>query len=105
MKLLRHDFFRHTIFLTLSSIGHRLMPESLTWLLSTDRLEKAEEVIKKACKFNGVDEPKKMFIMERENPNFEMPAMDTDRHETGSVLDLFRFPKMRKYTLIMFFEW
>ena len=49
------------------SIFNRFLPESIPWLVVNNRVDQAEEVLKKAAKFNGITLPDKFL---------EKPASD-----------------------------
>lgn len=78
------------------------IPESVRWLLSKNRIEEAKELIQHAAKQNGVhvtdDLLNGMLINEIEK------SEDSEEKES-SVLDIFRYPQLRKRALIIFFDW
>ncbi|XP_003971522.2 solute carrier family 22 member 2-like [Takifugu rubripes] len=73
------------------------VPESPRWLLSQKKFPKALEITKAIAKEN-----KKKF-----SSNFEALTTDDDEGDapSASILDLFRTPNMRKYTLILMYIW
>ncbi|KAI5617170.1 solute carrier family 22, member 13 [Silurus asotus] len=72
-----------------------ILPESARWLLTQGRQEEAKKIILKAARINGRNVPE--YLLER------LEAENTV--QTGSMLDLFRVPSLRKRTLIMCYIW
>jgi len=76
------------------------IPESIRWLLSKNRKSEAIVIIKKAAKENGVTVPQAVL------DNLIEPGLEKRQNEEQpSVLDIFRFPNLRKKALIIFFNW
>lgn len=78
------------------------IPESSRWLLSKNRKEEAIKIIEDVAKENKVTIPKEVLDSigddQKEvvkNPNVKQP----------SLLDLFRYPNLRKKTLLIFLDW
>lgn len=82
---------------------YRLIPESVRWLLSKNRVDEAKAVIQKCAKVNGVDitdvRLDELLKMGEENKKKYDPKM------TASVIDLFKHSNLRKRSLIIFFDW
>ncbi|XP_044531420.1 solute carrier family 22 member 13 [Gracilinanus agilis] len=72
-----------------------VLPESARWLLTQDRVEEAKELVQKAAAMNKRSvspETLNQLASEKTAPK-------------GNVLDLFRHPRLRKVTLILFCVW
>ncbi|XP_051167879.1 organic cation transporter protein-like [Leptopilina boulardi] len=77
------------------------IPESCRWLLTKDRKEEAKALLQKAAKINGKDisdETMEMLLMQKE-------ADSTANIKTPSVLDLMRYPNLRRKTLLLCCNW
>lgn len=81
-----------------------IIPESARWLLSKNRKHEAIENIKKAAKVNKVTIPEEILfnLLDSEGEKKETPAQP---EQTASVFDLFKYPNLRKKTLLIFFDW
>nr|XP_023017401.1 organic cation transporter protein-like [Leptinotarsa decemlineata] len=81
------------------------IPESARWLLSKNKTTEAKKLIQIAAKSNKVtisDDTLDMLLVSVE----EELGINTKKSEnTGTVLDLFRYPNLRKKSLIIFFDW
>ena len=78
------------------------MYESPKWLLSKDKNEKAEKIVKKIVKFNKRNNNAENEIqLEKE---LYMNA-DLDGNEKSNYFDLFKTRNLRKMTLIQYFIW
>lgn len=78
----------------------RFVPESARWLLTKGRVQEAKAIFEKIASSNG----KKL------SPDTldELLNHDTDNKQTiekTSVLDLLRYPNLRKKTLLLFIVW
>lgn len=94
------------IALTLPSIlfmaYYWIIPESARWLLSKNRKDEAVRIIETAAKENNVTIPQAVY----DNLIDESSAAVKKRTENDpSVIDLFRYPNLRKKTLLIFFDW
>ncbi|XP_076612371.1 solute carrier family 22 member 2-like [Chaetodon auriga] len=72
-----------------------LIPESPRWLISQRNSSKALEITEAMAKENK----KKL------SKNFETLTDDEGDFPTGSLMDLFRTPNMRKHTFILMYNW
>ncbi|XP_070567476.1 organic cation transporter protein-like [Ptychodera flava] len=78
-----------------------IIPESPRWLLSTGRTKKAEKVIRKYEKGNGVTVPQSVYDEIKAQGKIEEEVEESK----ASVVDLMRYPNMRKKTLNVFYNW
>merc|ERR550539_578388 len=77
-----------------------LVPESPRWLLVKGRRKEAEEIIEKARRINKMEEkvgPADTVV--------ETGGETSDKATPGTVIDLFRFPALRRTTVIMYYLW
>ncbi|KAM9436462.1 solute carrier family 22 member 13b [Clarias gariepinus] len=72
-----------------------ILPESARWLLTQGRQEEAKKIILNAARINGRKVSDSLLV--------KLEAENTVR--TGTMLDLFRVPSLRKRTLIMCYIW
>lgn len=80
---------------------HRFIPESPRWLLTKGRAKEAKELLQKASRENGVEiADSDLEHMLNESNNDSTP--DTNK---PSIFDLFRYPNLRKKSVILFFNW
>ncbi|XP_006822963.2 organic cation transporter protein-like [Saccoglossus kowalevskii] len=83
-----------------------IIPESPRWLISKGRIDEAESIIRRCCRINKVAFSEEKFSEAMRNivksRNECLEAGDKANH---SLLSLFRYPNMRKKTLILFFNW
>lgn len=80
------------------------IPESVRWLLTKNKMQKAILQIKKIAKSNNVDLPKEILDKFVESE----ATKKNDEGEGGgqsSVLDLFKQPHLRTKALLIFFNW
>ncbi|XP_029796424.1 solute carrier family 22 member 13 [Suricata suricatta] len=71
------------------------LPESARWLLTRGRVEEAKQVIQKAASVNR----------RKLSPELLCQLVPEKTGPSGSPLDLFRHPQLRKVTLILFYIW
>uniref|UniRef100_A0AAR5QJ81 Major facilitator superfamily (MFS) profile domain-containing protein n=2 Tax=Dendroctonus ponderosae TaxID=77166 RepID=A0AAR5QJ81_DENPD len=80
-----------------------LIPESARWLISNNRLEEAKKNIQVAARCNKVQIPDKTL------DELLRPSSDSPRKVAGekqpNILDIFKYPRLRKRSLIIFFDW
>ncbi|XP_063780891.1 solute carrier family 22 member 13-like [Pseudophryne corroboree] len=72
-----------------------VLPESPRWLLTKGKYEHAKNLLQKAASFNKQKLPEDLLSQLKEDK----------RTKSGSMLDLFRKPNLRKITLVMSFVW
>ena len=74
-----------------------LCPESPRWLLSVGRLAEAEEIVREAARYNKISLPAdwRLRPVQQEKEN--------DRRK--NFVELFRYPNLRKQTLILYYNW
>ncbi|XP_070567474.1 organic cation transporter protein-like [Ptychodera flava] len=78
-----------------------IIPESPRWLLATGRTKRAEEVIRKYEKGNGVTVPQSVYDEIKAQGKIEEEV----EKNKASFIDLLRYPNMRKKTLNVFYNW
>lgn len=78
------------------------IPESSRWLLSKNRKDEAIKVIEAVAKENNVTIPKE--VLESIGDDKKEAAVSADVKEP-SLIDLFRYPNLRKKTLLIFLDW
>ncbi|XP_039093196.1 solute carrier family 22 member 13 [Hyaena hyaena] len=71
------------------------LPESARWLLTRGRVEEAKQVLQKAASVNR----------RKVSPELLSQLVPEKTGPSGSPLDLFRHPQLRKVTLILFYVW
>lgn len=83
---------------------HRCIPESPRWLIAHDRLDEAQSIIKRfgVKKGKPVDSGELRALLE----NVRRDQLERQREEKKySPMDLFRTPKLRKWTAIICYQW
>ena len=80
----------------------RFIPESLRWNIVQKNFNEAEEIIKRIIQFNQLTFPQKLFD-EIKNNAFEKTSELVESKE--NMLDVFKSPKLRKITFILFIAW
>ncbi|XP_058804844.1 organic cation transporter protein isoform X2 [Phymastichus coffea] len=93
------------IALTLPSVAFLLywwfIPESARWLLTKGRAKEAKQLLQKASRENGVDIADSTLERMLDESNGDSTP-DTDK---PSIFDLFRYPNLRKKSVLLFFNW
>ncbi|ALC47004.1 Orct2 [Drosophila busckii] len=108
-----HDWRWLQIALTLPGLFfmcyYRIIPESVRWLLSKGRQERAIEIIQNAARFNRVeitDEALRDLLDEgvscKQDPKLQQQAVE---NKPASVWDLLHYPNLRRKTLVIFYDW
>lgn len=83
-----------------------IIPESARWLLSKRRKADAIKIIEHAAKENKVTIPQEVYDnLLDETPEEEKKANEAAKKPEPSVLDLFRYPNLRRKSLLIFFDW
>lgn len=80
---------------------HWFIPESARWLLSKNRKDEAMEIIRAVAKENKATVPQEVLDSIRDEQKEEK---NPDEPEP-SLVDMFRYPNLRKKTLLIFFGW
>ncbi|XP_050466688.1 organic cation transporter protein [Cataglyphis hispanica] len=93
------------IALTVPSIAFLLywwfIPESARWLLTKGRLQEAKDLLQRASLENGVEMPTEALdTLLNNNSEDSMPDK-----KKPSLFDLFRYPNMRRKSIVLFFNW
>lgn len=86
------------------NICFRFIPESARWLLTKGRQPEAKIIVLAAAKENKVDIPDDILNNLLAPTEGEQKEKESST-ETPSLLDLFRYPNLRKKALIIFFLW
>lgn len=82
-------------------IFHRFIPESARWLLTKGRLREAKSLLQCASLENGVEMPNDTLDTLLNN-NSENSTPDLKK---PSLFDLFRYPNLRRKSMLLFFNW
>ncbi|KAK3099008.1 hypothetical protein FSP39_025214, partial [Pinctada imbricata] len=91
------------------------LPESIPWLVSKKKYTEVKKTAKFAAKVNGKTLPDSLFDPQYDSDTeFSEPPHssdelygggDTAQQKKYTILDLFRTPRIRRYTLVMFYLW
>lgn len=79
----------------------RFIPESARWLLTKNRNKEAMELLQKASRENGVEIPETTLERLLDESNSD----STPDTKKPSLFDLFRYPNLRRKSLLLFFNW
>ncbi|XP_014470519.1 PREDICTED: organic cation transporter protein isoform X2 [Dinoponera quadriceps] len=77
------------------------IPESARWLLTKGRLQEAKDLLQRASLENGVEMPSDALDTLLNN-NSEDSTPDS---REPSLFDLFRYPNLRRKSILLFFNW
>lgn len=81
----------------------RFIPESARWLITNNRIPEAKKLIHIAAKEN------KVTISDVQLDELLVPVVTDQKpdinEKKANVLDIFRYPNLRKRTLIVLFDW
>lgn len=93
------------IAITVPSIAFLLywwfIPESARWLLTKGRHQEAKDLLQRASLENGVEMPEETFdTLLNNNSEDSKPDM-----KKPSLFDLFRYPNLRRKSILLFFNW
>ena len=80
-----------------------IIPESAQWLISKNKVDKALICYQRIAKFNR-KELDENFILDFRNVVSEINAKRADEDENPSMIALFKTPRLRRLTLILFFK-
>lgn len=80
-----------------------IIPESAQWLISKNKLDKALICYQKIAKFNQ-KELDENFIVEFKSAVAKINAKKATADENPSMIALFKTPRLRRLTLILFFK-
>lgn len=88
-------------------IFSRFIPESTRWLITKNRIVEAKRLIQIAAKTNKKDisDEKLTRLLTPLTAETEENVQETVKQKKISVLDIFRYPNLRKKALIIFFDW
>lgn len=81
------------------------IPESVRWLLTNNKIQKALLQIKRIAKANNVELPKETLDKFVESEATKKSDDGVSDGNKSSVLDLFRQPHLRTKALLIFFNW
>ncbi|XP_028981769.1 organic cation transporter protein isoform X2 [Diachasma alloeum] len=76
------------------------IPESARWLLTKGKVEEAKDLLQKASKENGIEIPRNTIDCLL-NDSIESKSAC----EQASLFDLFRYPNLRRKSVLLFFNW
>ncbi|XP_017794870.1 PREDICTED: organic cation transporter protein-like isoform X2 [Habropoda laboriosa] len=77
------------------------IPESARWLLTKGRVQEAKDLLQRASLENGVEMPSEALDTLLNNSTDES-APD---YKKPSLFDLFRYPNLRRKSILLFFNW
>lgn len=80
---------------------NRFIPESARWLLTKGRHQEAKDLLQRASLENGVEMPGDALDTLLNN-NSEDSTPDSRK---PSLFDLFRYPNLRRKSILLFFNW
>lgn len=80
---------------------NRLVPESPRWLLIRQDRETFRRIVLKACKKNGISTD----YAQSEVDKLLLRGEELKTSSASTVVDLFKTPRLRKHTLILFYNW
>lgn len=85
----------------------RFIPESSRWLITKNRIDEAKRLILAAAKINKkeIDEQKLTQLITPEKTEVEKNGGEPLKQKQVSILDVFKYPNLRKKSLIIFFDW
>ena len=83
-------------------ILNRLIPESVRWLVSQKKYQKAEKILKVAAKFNKREIPEDSLGC-RDLEMTQIRQEDTTKRFT--IIDMVRTPQIRRRTLVLSYVW
>ncbi|XP_033363414.1 organic cation transporter protein-like [Bombus vosnesenskii] len=93
------------IAITVPSIAFLLywwfIPESARWLLTKGRVQEAKDLLQRASLENGVEMPSEALDTLLNSNNEET----TPDYRKPSLFDLFRYPNLRRKSILLFFNW
>ncbi|KAK6640769.1 hypothetical protein RUM44_012466 [Polyplax serrata] len=78
-----------------------ILPESPRWLLAMGRIEENVEILKEAAKTN------KRTVVQNIDKSLRQSSAEeeTDEKENVGIIDLFRYPNIRKKSLLLYVIW
>lgn len=76
------------------------IPESARWLLSKKRKDEAIVILERAARENNATIPQDVY-----DNLIDEPLVPTKTVSEPSIFDLFRYPNLRKKSLLIFFDW
>lgn len=82
-----------------------IIPESTRWLLSKNRMNEAMKNIKKAAKVNNVTITEDILNTLLDNDADKKEQTLGQPEASATVFDLFKYPNLRRKTLLIFFNW
>ncbi|XP_070559976.1 organic cation transporter protein-like [Ptychodera flava] len=106
-------FFRHWRHLMLAMILPSalfflypwFLSESARWLLAVGKTRQAETVMRRMARVNGMTVSDDMFTALNGKANDYVKKTTTKQKSTSGTFDLFRYPNIRKKTIISSFLW
>ncbi|VVC43321.1 Major facilitator superfamily domain,Major facilitator, sugar transporter-like [Cinara cedri] len=81
------------------------IPESVRWLLTNGKQEKAVEILQKVCRVNDVEMSKKDIIDVLERNSVDQPVAQNYNLPKASFFDLFKHPVILKRSIVIMLLW
>lgn len=81
-----------------------VVQESAQWLVTRNDIDGAIKRLKRVAKFNGCKVTQAEFDEFRKHCEGQHQEQGGDDQKTSTLLDMFKTPRMRKHTLILFFK-
>ncbi|KPU80235.1 uncharacterized protein Dana_GF16556, isoform B [Drosophila ananassae] len=86
--------------LLLVPLFYLVVPESIQWLIATQKYDKAVSCLKRVARFNGKEVEESAFEEFIEECKYSQQNQKASPH----LLHLFKTPRLRRHTLILFFK-
>lgn len=84
-------------------IGPWIVPESARWYITSGRIDKAIEMLKKFAKVNGKEVKQEIF--DEFEKSCRMSNEKDQSHNQYTVLHLFKLPRLSRITIMLIVYW